>query len=152
MKILIRMLFVILVISSCAIHRSGHSECEHISWSINDSCFHAKVSSFETHQVEIIKYERAYGTLYVYVRSNEKIYQVIPISFDSSVDSDTNIGCKVFNKKLTITKGDLIQLKLIPIFADEQMPGDMVSSIYLNGYSFNVQRRAATNVFWGISE
>lgn len=158
MKTLIKIL-VIVIASSCAIHRVNRKEFEnltvlghHLSWIINDSYYHADVSSFETHRFGVIEYEKAYGTLYVYVKSNEEIYQVIPIVFDSTIGNDTNFSCKFYNKKFTNTKDGLVQLKLIPIFAEERMPGDLVNSVYLNDHLIHVQRRVSTNVYWGIEE
>lgn len=160
MKILIRILFItIFVANSCTIPRFNHKGCnrstdlEHISWIVDDSCFHADVSSYESHRVEIIESKQVHGTSYIYVKSNEKLFQVIPISLGSTAINDTNIRCfKIFNKKASTTKDNIIQLKLIPIFPEERMPGDLVNSVYLNGYLLNVQRRAATNVYWGIED
>ena len=86
MKTLLKIIAIFIFVSSCAIHRVNYRECEdlttpgHLSWIINDSCYHAEVSSFESHRCEVIEYEKAYGTLYVYVKLNEKIFQVIILS------------------------------------------------------------------------
>lgn len=133
---------------------------ESMEFCVDDSCYNARLADWHTESYKIKRYIHTHNTYYADVEGINHSYLVIPLKYKPmkledkiKITSDSGCSHRIFflpAKRFDAKKGDTLTLKLIPIFPEDRMPGSFIHSAYISGYSLQISRFSATNVFWGI--